>query len=246
MAQISVEFDLGLPNEYMVDHSQSEGKTRKFTYHGPDKIWLQLAADGTEKYGPLTEEDIMDGRPLPEDVVEWYEVDCTTNPLICQLRAPVVNELQESYDEEPYPHPESPVVEGFDQFKIWGPPKPEDIYDKFSVTKNADGELEVRKLTKNEAIHGDEIELTWDILRDKRDRFLQASDGQIAPDMPQSLQDEWTAYRQALRDYPTALAAVDPNIAGYMFPTQPSSANMLALRQAERDQAARLAAEGGS
>ena len=235
MAQISVEFDLGLPNEYMVDHSQSEGKTRKFTYHGPDKIWLQLDADGTEKYGPLTEEDIIDGRPLPEDVVEWYEVDCTTNPLVCQLRAPVVNELQEEYDPEPYPHPESPVVEGFDQFKIWGPPKPEDIYDKFGVTKNADGELEVRKLTRNEAIHGDEIDLTWDTLRDKRDRFLQASDGQIAPDMPQSLQDEWTEYRQALRDYPTALAAVDPNIAGYMFPTQPSSTTAIAARQLARE-----------
>lgn len=242
MAQISVEFDMGLPNEYMVDHSQSEGRTRRITYHGPDKIWLQLGEDGTEKYGPLTEEDIMDGRPLPEDVVEWYEVDCTTNPLICQLRAPVVAELQESYDEVPYPHPESPLVEGFDQFKVFGPPKPEDIYDKFGVRKTEDGGLEVRKLTRNEAIHGDDINLTWDVLRDKRDRFLQASDGQIAPDMPESLQEEWKAYRQALRDYPTALADVDPNIAGYMFPSQPSSATMIADRQLAREQAAAAAA----
>lgn len=244
MAQISVEFDLGLPNEYQVDHSQSEGKTRKFTYHGPDKIYLSLGEDGTEKSGPLTEDDIMDGRPMPEDVVDWYEVDCTTNPLICQLRAPVVDELQEEYDPVPYPHPESPEVAGYDRLTVWGPPKPEDIYDKFSV-KLVDGELTVRKLTRNEAIHGDDIELTWDILRDKRDRFLQASDGQLASDMPASLQAEWTAYRQALRDYPTALADVDPNVAGYMFPSQPDSATSLAMRQVEREQA-RLAAEGGS
>lgn len=238
MAQISVEFDLGLPNEYQVDHSQSEGKTRRFTYHGPDKIYLQLGEDGTEKHGPLTEEDIMDGRPMPADVVDWYEVDCTTNPLICQLRAPVVDELQEDYDDTPYPHPGSPVVEGYPQHKIWGPPKPDDIYDKFGVAL-VDGELTVRKLTTNEAIHGDDVNITWTMIRQRRDMHLSASDGQIASDMPASLQQEWMDYRQKLRDMPGDLeaAGVDSNIAAFMWPDQPSSATAYSRSQLENPSA---------
>ena len=54
---IKVEFDLPLPDEYMVDHNRAQLKSRKYTYHGPDKIYLQIGADGYEKYGPLTEDD---------------------------------------------------------------------------------------------------------------------------------------------------------------------------------------------
>jgi hypothetical protein len=118
MSNISVEFDLNLPNEFLVDHSQSEGKTRKFTYHGPDKIWLQIGEDGTETHGPLTAEDIADGRPVPADVVEWLEVDCTTNPLVCQLRGPIINELQEERTGEEIVHPGSPAIDGYPQLAI--------------------------------------------------------------------------------------------------------------------------------
>lgn len=238
---ISVEFDLGLPNEYMVDHSQSEGKTRKFTYHGPDKIYLQLGEDGTEKHGPLTEDDIVDGRPVPADVVEWYEVDCTTNPLVCQLRGPVVNELQESYDDEPYLHPQTQVLDGTSTMKIYGPPKPCDIYDSiYGIKKEADGSLSVRKLSTLEAIHGDERNITILDLRRQRDQLLKNSDGQVAPDMPTELQDEWKLYRQQLRDFPSIIegAGIDPNIGWYMFPEQPKSATSEAQYQILSAQAA--------
>lgn len=224
---ISVEFDLALPNEYMVDHSQSEGKTRKFTYHGPDKIYLQLGEDGTEKYGPLTADEIMDGRPMPADVVEWYEVDCETNPLVCQLRGPVVNELQEMYDETPYPHPNSPVLPGTSQMMVYGPPKPCDIYDALTgIKKEEDGSLSVRKLSTLEAIHGDEHTITELDLKKQRNQLLSNSDGQVAPDMPTELIEEWKAYRQTLRDFPAVIeeAGIDPNVAFYMFPETPKSA----------------------
>ena len=233
MAQVSIEFDLGLPNEYQVDHSQSDSNTRKFTYHGPDTIWLQLGADGTEKHGPLTEEDIMDGRPVPEDVVEWYEVDCSTNPLICQLRAPVVDERQEEYDETPGIHPASPAIAGYERLQVWSPPKPEDLYDKNTITKNAEGGLDVSKISVNESIHGDDVNVTWDQLRKRRDQMLDQSDSNLPADAPQSLVDEWTAYRTALRNMPSALSAVDPNIAAYMFPTQPAAATKYATAEAE-------------
>lgn len=244
---ISVEFDLGLPNEYMVDHSQSEGKTRKFTYHGPDKIYLQLGADGTEKYGPLTEDEILDGRPIPEDVVEWYEVDCETNPLVCQLRGPVLNELQESYDDEPYVHPSSPVLDGTSTMKIYGPPKPCDIYDAVTgIKKEANGSLSIRKLSTLEAIHGDEKNITILDLKRQRDQLLKNSDGQVAPDMPSGIKSEWETYRQQLRDFPAVIesAGIDPNIAFYMFPDQPKSATSEAEYQILLEQQAKAAAEG--
>ena len=106
---------------------------------------------------------------------------------------------REDYDETPSVHPGSPAVAGYERLQVWGPPKPEDIYDKFSITKNAEGGLDVRKATVNESIHGDEMNLTWDDLRTRRDKMLDQSDSNLPADAPQSLVDEWTAYRAALR-----------------------------------------------
>ena len=45
----------------------------------------------------------------------------------------------------------------------------------------------------------------------------------IAEDMPEDMKNTWKAYRQKLRDLPGDLeaAGVSPNIAYYMFPSQP-------------------------
>ena len=51
---ISQGWQLALPNSFLVDHSFSDGKQRDQTYDGPDKIFLQIGADGKEKYGPLS------------------------------------------------------------------------------------------------------------------------------------------------------------------------------------------------
>jgi hypothetical protein len=223
MKQISVEFDLPLPNDFLVDHSFSEGKTRKYTYHGPDKIYLQIGEDGTEKYGPLTEDEIADGRPVPADVVEWFEVDCTTDPLICQLRGPIVNDLQENYTQTNV-HPGSPIIEGYPQYTYQTPLMPGDIFDKFNV-KVIDGKAVATPYTVNQKLHDKETPLTWDHIRSHRDLLLQNSDSQIAEDMPQELKDAWIEYRQKLRDLPSVMqnAGVEPNIAYYMFPQQPNA-----------------------
>ena len=93
--------------------------------------------------------------------------------------------------------------------------------------------MEIRKISVNEAIHGDEVDITWAVLRDRRDQQLEGSDGQMASDLPTSMVDEYKAYRQALRDMPTALSAVDPNVAAYMFPTQPANSTKRATAAIE-------------
>ena len=215
---IAVEFDLPLPNEFLVDHSFSEGKTRKYTYHGPDKIWLQIGEDGKEKYGPLEASDIADGRPVPADVVEWFEVDCRENPLICQMRAGIVNELQEDYTGDQV-HPQSPEIPGYEQFTYGTPLMPGDIFDKFSL-QVVDGVPTIKQFSANQKLHDKDEPLTWDDIREHRDMMLKMSDTEIAEDMPEELKEKWKAYRQLLRDLPTTLeaAGVPPSIAYYMFP----------------------------
>jgi hypothetical protein len=220
---ISVEFDLQLPNEFLVDHSTTEGKTRKFTYHGPEKIWLQIGEDGRESHGPLTAEDIADGRPVPADVVEWYEVDCRTNPLICQLRGPIINDLQETRDDgESTIHPGSPLIDGYPQFSYQTPLIPDDIYNRYSV-RLVDGELVVDRLSVEKKLLDKDEFLTWDDIRDHRNSLLEGSDGKVTEDMPEDLKEQWKQYRQKLRDLPDVMqsAGVEPSIAFYMFPDSP-------------------------
>jgi len=221
MPYISVEYDLPLPNEFLVDHSQSQGNTRKSVYHGPAKLYLQLDKEThREKYGPLAPEDLADGRPVPIDCY-LYEVDCAENPLICQLRAPVINELQENYTSE-VNHPQSPEIEGYPRFTYQLPLMPGDVYNKFSV-RLENGELKVDAFSPEQKLGDREYHRSWDDIRAHRDKQLELSDGQISEDMPEHIKEEFKIYRQRLRDLPTVMQAnnVPPQIAFYMFPEHP-------------------------
>ena len=148
---ISHSWKLKLPNDFLVDHSFSDAKERTTTYDGPDKIYLQLGSDGKEKYGPLTEDDIADGRPRPADVVEWFEVDCAandTNTLICQLRGPVIDEKEEERGTGEVVHAGSPDVGSeYPRFSYATPLMADDIYNFESIKKNASNQLEISAFT---------------------------------------------------------------------------------------------------
>ena len=223
MPMISVTYELPLPNQFLVDHSQSQGKTRTTTYNGPDKIYLYIGEDGKEKHGPVTAEDLADGRPLPADS-KLFEVDCTTNPLICQLRGPVIPTLQEERPNIEEPHPESPEVPGYPRYTYCPFLLPEDIYDRWSVTVK-DGKIDIHAYTVEEKLFGVQKTLTWDDVREHRDKMLKNSDSAIAEDMPEALKEKWKTYRQKLRDLPTIMQQynVSPNIAYYMFPFVPGT-----------------------
>ena len=219
--QIRVEYDLTLPNSFLVDHATTDGNTRTSVYDGPDKIYLQINKDGIEIAGPLTEDDILDGRPMPADCVDWFEVDCATDPLVCQLRGPVVDELEEEYTGETV-HPGSPVVAGFPQFSYGTPIMPSDLYNKDSL-KVVDGAVTLERYTVPQKLLDRETELTWEEIRQKRNDALSACDSKTADGMPAALLQEWKDYRQQLRDFPATMeaASVSASIAFYMFPQEP-------------------------
>jgi hypothetical protein len=221
MAYISIEYNLPLPNEFLVDHSFSEGKTRKAVYNGPDKIWLYIGDDGKENHGPVTAEELADGRPVPADAT-LFEVDCTKNPLICQLRGPIIPEVAEDRSQDEVAHPGSPVIEGYPQLTYDPYLLPQDIFNRRSL-KIVNGVPKLEAFTAVQKLLDKDEALTWDDIRSHRNKLLANSDSQIAEDMPENIKAVWRIYRQKLRDLPAVMqaAGVEPSIAYYMFPNTP-------------------------
>ena len=221
MPYINVEYDYNLPNEYLVDHNQDQGNTRTTEYDGPDKIYLIINNEtGKEEFGPVTAEDLADGRPLPMGC-RYVEVDCTENPLICQLRAPVIDEHEETYTGESG-HRLAPDVEGYFPFRYPTPLLPSDVYDKLQVTVTSDDVVTLHVKTVNECLFGkDRPDMTWDDVKKQRNYVLKGTDGITSTDMPQQMITAWNDYRQLLRDIPTNLAHIHPNFVMRMFPDNP-------------------------
>jgi len=231
---ISHAWKLDLPNSFLVDHSFSDGKQRDQTYDGPDKIYLQIGANGKELYGPLTEDDIADGRPKPADVVQWFEVDCARSDkhtLICQLRGPVVDEKEEDRDlSSDVAHPGSPDMsgDGYPQFYYGSVLYPDDIFDFESITVSNPGsagpdDISITAYTAKMKMNGADLDKTWDMVRSHRNMELESSDSLISEDMPDDMKTKYKTWRQQLRDLPNKMSAagVHPNVADNMFPMNP-------------------------
>lgn len=226
MPLIEVDYEFGLPNEYMIDHSQSQGKTRIATYDGPDKLYLIVDnATGKEAMGPITAEEKADGRPVP-DGCRYVEIDCVENPLLCQLRGPVIDEAEEDYTEEVF-HPQSPEITGYERFTYQLPLQPSDVYDGLNITIDNNDNVVIPTRSVTDVFLGEDVgELPdWDFVRQHRDTLLKNSDSELADDMPETLKAEWRKYRQLLRDLPTVMQDnnVPAHVALFMFPDVPFS-----------------------
>lgn len=234
MPMISVEYEYNLPNDYLVDHSQSQGKKRKTTYDGPDKIFLIVNNEtNKEELGPVTPEDLADGRPLPQGC-RYVEVDCVTNPLICQLRGPVIDEMEEEIDETIIEfHPQSPDIPGYKRIRRPAPIIPREVYDKYNLVIDSNDNITVKIRSVKDILFGDGAFSKmpdgwlpdWDFVRKYRDNELLKTDGKVGDDMPESLKQKWKIYRQLLRDLPAVMQAnnVPPHIALMMFPDDPDN-----------------------
>lgn len=227
MAMIELDWELALPNEYCIDHSFSQGKTRTCTYDGPDKLFLIIDNDtGKQGAGPITQLEKNDGRPLPFNC-RYVEVDCIANPLIGQLLGPVIDEAEEDYTEDVAMPPGVVEVPGYRTFTYQTPLQPRDIWDPQTCHVDENDNVTFQVRSTDWAIYGTEIgrELTWDDLRAKRELFLKNSDAEVTDDMPQSLKDKFTVYRQRLRDWPNVMqsAGIPVKFAYKMEPIDPAS-----------------------
>jgi hypothetical protein len=225
MAMVEFEWTCNLPNEYMIDHSFTDGKTRTCVYDGPDKLFLIVENDtGKEHTGPITALEKADGRPLPKDC-RYVEVDCISNPLVCELRGPVLDEADEEYTDAVHP-PGGVDIPGYNTFTYQIPLRPSDIYDPETLRVDSEDNITIQARTIPWAVMGTGDRLpTWDDVRAKRKQLLKNSDSEMTDDMPQDLRNKWLDYRQRLRDWPNIMESngVPAWIAYNMEPIDPAS-----------------------
>jgi hypothetical protein len=224
MAMISVDYEYSLPNEYCVDHEFTKGLKRTATYDGPDKLFLIINNEtGREEVGPITELEKADGRPLPAGC-RYVEIDCIANPLICQLRGPIIDEAEEDHTGATMP-PGVIEIEGYAPFEYQTPLLPRNIWDSTSLHCDENDNVTFRVKTPTEAIMGVEGRLpTYDDVRAKRAQLMKNSDSELVEDMPDDMKALWKDYRQRLRDWPNVMeeAGIPAEFAYNMEPIDPA------------------------
>lgn len=223
MPMVQFDYTYDIVNELCVDHTFTNGNTRTTTYDGPDKLFFIVDNQtGKEAMGPITEIEKNDGRPLPEGC-RYVEIDCIDNPLLCQLRGPVIDEQEEDHTGDAMPTGVKKIT-GYNTFTYQTPVLPYQMYDPLNITFNEDDTYTLPLREPRDTVMGVDIErdITWDDVRAKRNQFLQNSDSQITDDMPADLRAKWVDYRQRLRDWPSVMQSnnISPLFAYYMNPIQ--------------------------
>lgn len=225
MAMVEFTWTMNLPNEFMVDHTFTDGNTCQKVYDGPDKLYMIINNEtGMQESGPITQLEKDDGRPVGLGC-RYVEVDCISNPLICQLIGPVIDEEEEDYTGEAFP-PGVREIAGHNKFSYQTPLQARDVYEIDSIRVDENDNITVDAVTLPQAIMGGGDRLPdWPDVRAKRMQLLKNSDSEIVDDMPAALKTKWQNYRQALRDWPSVMEnAGIPAWAAYnMAPIDPAS-----------------------
>jgi len=216
---VETEFTYKIPDDFREDTFEL-GKTGTYTYKGPRYLTFEIDKETGKESGwcLICPEELE--RPTPLNCIR-VTVDCTLteNGLLCEIandegRQDAV-EFRDTrkwvvYYEAP---------EGYTNIEKPTEVEPRDIYDEFNITYDfLTGEFNVPLHTWNTDVP---IDLTWDDIREKRDKMLKDTDGAVGDDTPQSIKDKWYTYRQLLRDLPENLKDYPPFIAAQMFPIMP-------------------------
>ena len=222
MATITKMLTYSIP-DMLYSLENTLGKTSTQLYEGPDEIVMWLDKETgylMEAYAPEDEPD----RPLPLNLKREIlradtDINCCKIGLIYGgLETPKIYEVSVG----PVDQPNATVVDPSD-IRI--------VYDKDSVTVDYTAPLKFFEYKRDRS---DEF------IRSVRDSKLAASDGKIAPDMPEALRQQWLDYRQKLRDLPADWLDV-PNYL-VRFPRSPEDGpnmefaeNIQVIRIADRD-----------
>lgn len=217
---IKKTFTFPVPNKWRSTEF-TDGKTSTWAYEGPRFLTFEIDKEnGRETGWCLTTERELE-KPCPLNAVR-ITIDCTLNDenaLICEIANdhgdPAAVEFR-TFREWKI---ENEAPEGYNHTWYTDEMEPRDIYDEFTISY--DFETGMFNLPVKGWENEGRMDITWDDIRELRDRFLADTDGKISDDMPEEIKEKWRAYRILLRDLPTALAHIPPWQAGKMFPTSP-------------------------
>jgi len=200
------------PNE-MFSSSVSEGKTATINYTGPDRVWIMVDND-TGKISPPYYTSMEDGAEIPvppgmtrvelsADNDEHLKIMGVMNRSLISEPVGAANLTETLPDGTTY---------------VYTEPMPlPSVHLLDDITYNFD--------SSSWTIPYRSPQVTWDEVIQVRNNMLVASDGRIAPDMPDSVKQPWIEYRQLLRDLPTTLGkGTDNEVAPWkvQYPSRPA------------------------
>jgi hypothetical protein len=219
MTIIRKKFKITIPDEFLHDDIDTPS-SQEWEYIGEDKIYV-LVDKTTNKphFGTLNVDMINDGRPIPLDKYV-VEINSEEEPLIATLLCgpgKEDNDFEKNRPENTFlVHSDEEYGEYRENYEY----HPREIYNLDEIKYIP--QLKKWDLNVNRYINVMNIpELTWDMLREKRDNELKATDGMESGDMPDSMITELRKYRTKLRNWPNKLKDLDPWIAYNLFPKKP-------------------------
>ena len=226
MRRIEKQFTYPIWDEWRTN-SFTQGRTGTHTYKGPEFITVEVNKDPNhEEYGKesgwcLTLKSELE-RPTAEEVMR-ITVDCKENPLLCEIandegREDLVAMRRGRTWKILWDAPD-----GYPEFQYTDEVEPRDVYDEWNIYYDFEND-KWNIGTHDWEATGVDKSVTWQDVRDVRDRQLHETDSKVGQqDAPQSLQDEWLQFRTRLRDLPAVMEGrgYEPWQAMMMFPSYP-------------------------
>lgn len=195
MTHIRKTFNYPKPDEYLGQFDE-QNLTGTHTYEGPDAMWVFIDK-ATNKISPTAYMEEEEGLEFAEPInLRKVFVDCEENPIICSLMEADVEEEEHELIEETLPNGIT--------YLTYADPPPDHTYEKFDIECNESGVFQkiTSPNTGRQHYPWKQPHIKWAHLRRHRQSLLQWSDDKVNADMPESLQTQWNAYRQTLRDLP--------------------------------------------
>ena len=194
MSKIQKTFTYEAPDDYL-HQTRTLNKLGVWTYDGPAVIWVFVDKETNRLNGSFrTIEENGDTYPTPLDQIK-VRVDCEQNPLLaCLVGADEVRDytLLDQYEET--------LPDGSVYIRPMIPP-PDHTYQMTDIVYNP------ITGTFNTPYPWKQPHMTWEGIREWRNRLLKMNDHKTLPDMPAALVAQWETYRQQLRDLPQTYGA---------------------------------------
>lgn len=196
MAKISKTFTYDLPDDYLYQ-TNDKNLSGTWTYDGPDTIWAFVDPETNRLTGDFkTPEENGEEYPTPLHLKK-VRIDCSENPLLCTLLG-----ADETLDYTVF----ETISEELPDGHVYTRPKnpfPDHTYEMAEIEFNPETESFV------EPYPWKKPHMSWEGIREWRNRMLDMTDDRIVDDMPPTLRQEWEEYRQTLRDLPQTHGATN-------------------------------------
>lgn len=187
MKQILVDFVYHTPDE--VHYSDWNGKIGRLEYSGPSHLYLEVDKDSEKLTGRQFDQEYYQSFERNEEDNYVIEVDCSKNPLVCELFENTTQEGDVEQIEEEIPGNIEPFVHDI-------PVLPQDIYNVREI------EYDIQKQKFTTPFPWIEAPVDWTTKLAKRDIDLAVSDKHLSEDLPANLYKQVEEYRRFLRNMP--------------------------------------------